>query len=303
MTAALLPALGVVFSLVVLRYTWRGAQRSAARARVVDSLSQGGRPKPRVQLRARWQQPPLWLATQVDELEAPFRADAAWRWWRGLLVTALLIGLFVGGVVLAVLGAALVAGAPIAAATLLRSRQAATYDSNLADALDAMARGARSGASLTAALAEAPAAVRGPVATDLHRVVASIDRGQQLANALSEWVARRPRTSVRLTVGALVLAAESGGAPARVIEEVAGAVRARLQVEGEARALAAQARLSALVVGLAPIAFLALTSVTDARSAHTLFGTPVGVACLAAGLTLDAIGAAWMHRISESVAG
>nr|MBA2609187.1 type II secretion system F family protein [Actinomycetota bacterium] len=172
----------------------------------------------------------------------------------------------------------------------------------LASALDALARGLRSGASLVAAVSEAGDAVRGAVAVDLQRVGASIERGQPLTAALGEWADRRQRASVRLAVGALVLAAESGGAPARVIEEVAGSLRTRLQVEGEARALAAQARLSAVVVGLAPIAFLGLTSITDRRNAEMLFGTPIGVMCLVIGLGLDAVGAAWMHRISESVA-
>ncbi len=302
MTAGLAVAVGVgvVVGAGAMRAAWRRAQRHATTARLVNHLAHG-RTGPRRRLRAYVSEPPRWLVAQLDELESPLRVDVAWRWWRALLVASFTVGAIADGVVVALLGAAVVAALPIGAAAVVRSRQAAAYDATLAATLDALARGARSGASLNSALGEAAAAVRGAVALDVQRVASSIDRGQQLAPALHQWVNRRPRPSVRLAVGALVLAAESGGPPARVIEEVAGALRTQLQVEGEARSLAAQARLSALVVGLAPIAFIGLTSVTDARSAHMLFGTPVGVSCLAVGLALDALGAVWMHRISESV--
>ena len=117
-----------------------------------------------------------------------------------------------------------------------------------------------------------------------------------------DWRDARDKPSVRLTVGALVLATQTGGPPARVIEDVASAIRSRQQVAREAHALAAQARLSALVVGVAPLGFMVITCLTDPRNAHVLFGTPVGITCVVAGLGLDALGAMWMHRMSKSVA-
>jgi tight adherence protein B len=253
--------------------------------------------------RTIWTEPPSWLVRDIEELEVPVRAQDAWRWFRAAVVSGAVVGQLLAGPVLAVIVVAIIGSAPFGVAALWRSRQVAAFDATLATALDAMARGVRSGGSLAAAIGEAAPAVRGGVARDVRRVTSSVERGQPLRHALLDWSERRPRPSVRLAVGALVLAAESGGPPARVIEEVAGALRARLQVEGEARALAAQARLSALVVGLAPIGFVALTSATDSRNAHTLFATPVGVSCLVAGLFLDVVGAVWMHRISESVLG
>ncbi len=186
-------------------------------------------------------------------------------------------------------------------AAALRGRNDAAYDVKLASALDALGRSVRSGASLPHAVAEASTSVRGGVAGDLARVAASAARGQPFADALSEWRSGRDRPSVRLSVGALALATQTGGPPARVIEEVAAAIRVRQQVAGEAHALAAQARLSAVVVGLSPLGFMAVMFITDPRTIRTLFATPIGLTCLAAGLTLDAIGAAWMHRMSNSV--
>jgi tight adherence protein B len=202
-----------------------------------------------------------------------------------------------------VLALAGLVSAPRVVAIVQRSREDAAYDATLAVALDAVARGVRSGGSLAQAVGEAVTAVRGPVAADLSRVATSVARGRAFADALGDWRDQRGRPAVRLAAGALVLATQTGGPPARVIEDVASAIRARQQVEREAHALAAQARLSAVVVGLAPVGFMTVMCLTDARNAHVLFGTPIGIACVATGITLDAIGAHWMHRMSKAVLG
>jgi tight adherence protein B len=68
-------------------------------------------------------------------------------------------------------------------------------------------------------------------------------------------------------------------------------------VIAEAHALSAQARLSAVVVGSAPIAYLAWSVLVDPASLHSLVATPVGQVCLAIGLALELVGAWWMRRI------
>ena len=88
-----------------------------------------------------------------------------------------------------------------------------------------------------------------------------------LASALDGWAERRPLPSVRLGVAALALAAETGGASARAVDGVAETIRGRLAVGAEVRALSAQARLSALVIVLAPLAFSALAVASDGGTA------------------------------------
>ena len=222
------------------------------------------------------------------------------RWWARLGVVTTLGAVAVGGVGLgSLLGLAAACG-PVFVLRLLAGRAEAGYDTALATAVDGAARSVRSGASLQTAVGEAAVAVTGAVSSDLRRVAAVTQRGVSLVEALEQWVARRPRRSVRLAAGALALAVESGGAPGRILDDVATALRQRHQTEREAHALAAQARLSAVVVGVAPLAFTVIACVADPGHARVLFATPLGLSCLAAGLALDAVGATWMHRISRS---
>jgi tight adherence protein B len=107
---------------------------------------------------------------------------------------------------------------------------------------------------------------------------------------------------VRLAVAALSLGAETGGASAQAIDGVTATIRTNLAIAGEVRALSSQARLSALVIALAPIAFSFLAFTTDGTTASFLLGTPLGLVCVVLGLGLDAVGWFWMRRLTAAVA-
>jgi len=169
------------------------------------------------------------------------------------------------------------------------------YADGLPSLLDDVARAVRSGSSLAQACAEA-AAGSDAVRVELAAVVARADRGLPLATALGHWSRHHPSTDVRLAGAALSLAASAGGAQARAVDGVASTVRERRAMAAEVRAESAQARLSAIVIGL----LWALT--TDGRTAAFLVADPIGWLCLAAGLALEALGALWMRRILKAVA-
>jgi tight adherence protein B len=105
---------------------------------------------------------------------------------------------------------------------------------------------------------------------------------------------------VRLVVGVLTVALASGGTPARAVDGVASTLRERAEVDRELQALATQARTSAVVVTLAPLAFGLLGVLGDQRTAAFLLRTPTGLVCLTVGVVLDGFGAWWMTRIAAS---
>jgi tight adherence protein B len=181
----------------------------------------------------------------------------------------------------------------------LDARAAAKAEASLPAVLEEIARGLRTGASLRQAIIEAAPSVSGLLADELGAVIAVLGRGEPLVDALEQWAASAARTGVGLAVAALCLGAETGGAQARAVDGVAATLRERLAVVSEVRALTSQTRASMLVIALSPLVFCAFASMTDPRTASFLFRTPIGLGCLAAGLTLDVIGALWMRRLSR----
>lgn len=168
-------------------------------------------------------------------------------------------------------------------------------DRALPGLLERVAREVRSGASLPAAVAAAQAAV----ATDDRgrALVAALAHGVPLRVALVEWAGPDPSPARHLAATALVVAAETGGASAGVIDGVAETLRDRVALEREVAALSSQARASAALLVVAPVVVALLAASADPRIAAFLFASPAGWACIVVGVVLDAVGAAWMRAI------
>jgi tight adherence protein B len=243
--------------------------------------------------------PPGWLVDALADAAVPVPADVCFTVWVGLMTFGLVVGSLVVGIGPAVLFAVLGVLAPTLGLRAAAGRSGAKVDLALPLVLESVARSLRSGAALLPALREAAVDVPSPLGGDLDTVVTEVDRGMPLVASLDEWGDRRPRASVRLAVAALAMAADAGGASAAAVDGVAATLRANVSAAGEVRALASQARYSASVIALAPLAFAVLAAGTDSHSVEFMLRTPLGVACLTAGLGLDAAGAWWMHRITS----
>jgi tight adherence protein B len=275
---------------------------AAWRRRVVVRRLAGGAGDRRADRRRRERSlpaPPARVASAL--LDAGFDGDPAvpWSAWLAAVGAAAATGMLAGSPGFAVLGAAALAVGAAAGLRTRRGRGDATVERALPAALEAVARGLRSGASLTQALDEAANAAQGSLGAELRRVTREAGHGAGLVDALEQLAVRRPLPGVRLAVAALCLGVETGGAQARAVDGVAVTIRERLAVAAEVQALSSQSRMSALVIGLAPLAFGAFAAATDPRHAEFLFRTPLGLAFVTTGLVLDGLGWLWMQRLTR----
>ncbi len=172
--------------------------------------------------------------------------------------------------------------------------QSRRVDAALPGVLDELVRSLQSGATLTGALCEASAG-GGPLGSDLESVASDLEAGAPVGTALERWRSRRPGTRVGLVVAAVDMATMAGGELSRLLGSLAEALRDEQAVADEARALATQARASAAVVALAPLAFAVLTS--PFRSTGFI-GSGSGLLIVVVGLSLDAVGLWWMWRLT-----
>ncbi len=183
-------------------------------------------------------------------------------WVIGVL-GALMAGLAVapGMAVPAALGAVLAGPAGL---WFARARREQRFVVALPGALEQVASELRGGGTVAGAvgrLAEGDAVV----SPDFRRIHTRTQIGLSLHDALSGWPTEHDAPGVRAAAGALAVAAALGGRAADAIDGLATSLRHRLDAAAEARALSSQARLSAVVVGAAPIGYLAFSSVVDQR--------------------------------------
>jgi tight adherence protein B len=210
------------------------------------------------------------------------------------------LGALTGGVVLGVVAGGGVAVAALLARALVRGRQDRLLVAGLPAALDAVARTAAAGAPLLTGLREAARMSSGHLASDLAAVVTRTELGEPLRAGLDRWARLRPLPEVRIVASALLLASGSGGSIAAAAQRLSMTLRER----GESRRLvvaqAAQARASATVVGLAPVAVVGAMTMADSAAADVLFGTSLGLVCLVLGLGMDALAVWWMASMIRS---
>jgi tight adherence protein B len=276
MTPLLLPIAVLLYVAIAWSFRgWASAQR--VRSRIADTLGPDG---PADAAAERW-------ATPVPPVAVV--AAAA-----GTAVAALVVGPAV--LALAVCGLAVT---PALARRHRHTRRLAQRRGQLPPALEELAVALRSGSSLPVALGEAGRATSDPLGPELEALALGAGRGQSMATVLDDWTRRHDDTGTRLAATALILANAVGVASARAVHGVAATLRERLELSAERRALASQARTSAVVLSAAPLLFALLLGVSDGAAGRFLLQSRAGWACLAAGLGLDALGAWWMARLTR----
>jgi tight adherence protein B len=235
------------------------------------------------------------IATRLVRADLDVTPETAVRWWCvGIVAAAWAAVVLTPSLVVPALLAGLVGG-PAFVATRAggadrRARAA------VPDVLDGVVAHVRAGSTVTEAV-HSLAARPGPLAADLHRLSARLRLGAPLTEALGLWADERPVPGVRAAAGALTLVTSVGGSAAGPLEGLAASLRADTAAAGEARALSAQARVSAVVVGLAPLAYLAFSTMADPASSRVLVATTPGRVCLALGIGLEAAAAWWMRAL------
>ncbi len=156
---------------------------------------------------------------------------------------------------------------------------------------DALARVVRGGSTLAGAICnvEPPAGCR-PVS---DQITLALDRGRGLGEALA---VQSPSSHLTLALSVMRACATNGGPPAEPLDRAAATLRARANASAERRAQSAQARMSAVVMTVLPVAMLALLLVTSASSRHAAT-SPAGLIAIVSGGCLNAAGWRWMRRI------
>jgi tight adherence protein B len=251
--------------------------------------------------RSRWRVPARLRAPLLDGLrdaDVPWTPEQAVEHWA---IGAIAVVVLAGAVApLFVIPAVLTVGAagPVAL-VLTRGRRERAFAAGLPVALEQVAAELRGGGTVANAV-ERLAGTTGPVAGDLHRVHVRTQLGLPLADALAGWPSEHDAPGVRAAAGALSVATTMGGRAADAVDGLAASLRHRLDAIAEAHSLSAQARLSAVVVGAAPLGYLAFSTLVDPASVTALVDTGVGRVCLVVGLGLEALAAFWIRRIVRS---
>jgi tight adherence protein B len=156
------------------------------------------------------------------------------------VMLALLAGIFFG------------VGGPYFIIGKLIKRRITKFNSNFPDAIELMVRGLRSGLPITETLGIVAQEISGPVGIEFRAVADKMKIGRTMEVALQETADRLGTAEFQFFVITLAIQRETGGNLAETLSNLADVLRKRAQMKLKIRAMSAESKASAYIVGSLP---------------------------------------------------
>ncbi len=176
-----------------------------------------------------------------------------------------------------------------------RTRQ---FNDQLGDTLTLLSNALKAGYSFPQAMATISRSADPPIADEFSRATREIQLGVSTDEALNHMVARVNSEDFDLMVTAVQVQRIVGGNLAEILDTIAYTIRERIRIKGEIRTLTAQARASAYIIAVLPIAVAFLLSLISPGYFGPMLRFPgPGPFMLGIGLVMIVVGFGILMRI------
>jgi len=165
-------------------------------------------------------------------------------------------------------------------ARLTKRRQTKFID-EFANAIDVIVRGVKSGLPLPECLAIIARESPQPVAGEFTDLVEQQRVGVPLGEAFERMMTRMPLPEVRFFAIVIAIQAQAGGNLSEALGNLSGVLRDRKRLQAKVRALSAEAKASAAVLGALPFIVMILVYITTPAYISLLWTTRFGQFLLA----------------------
>jgi tight adherence protein B len=177
------------------------------------------------------------------------------------------------------------------------ARQVRKFNSQLEEMLTMVSNSLRAGFGLLQALDMAAEQTQPPMSTELRRLLRDTRMGASIEEALESLGERIGSYDLDVVVTAILIQRSVGSNLSEVLDKVAHTIRERVRIKGEINTLTAQKKLSGMIIGLMPPAFVIMMLAISFDYMSALFTDPMGRFLLAVAIVLDIIGILVIRRI------
>jgi tight adherence protein B len=170
-------------------------------------------------------------------------------------VVAFVAGMIVRGSVLQALAIALFCGLvlPFLVLRFLRSRRQKAFGAQFPDGLDMIVRSLRAGHPVPVAISMVAREMRDPIGSEFGIIADEITYGADLESGLRNLYFRVGQDDLPLFVTAVAIQGTTGGNLGEILQNLSTVIRERFKMRRKIRALAAEARASAIILSSLPI--------------------------------------------------
>jgi tight adherence protein B len=212
-----------------------------------------------------------------------------------------LVGLFIGGPVIALLAATTVCVAVWYYVRRTRAKRQAAFADQLPDVLQLVTTALRSGYGITQALDSVAEEAEEPARSEFAHVLVESRLGRELSDAMRALAQRMESKDLEWVVSAIDINRETGGNLSEVLNGVSTTVRERQRMARHVRTLTAEGRLSARILTALPF-LMALFQWRTNPENFALLTHGVGLAALITAGVFLVIGTVWVRKIVNSIA-
>lgn len=171
-------------------------------------------------------------------------------------------------------------------------------EEQLPEALEVMCISLRAGHSLQQTIRLTAGELQVPLGDELRHVAEEAELGRPIDEALLAMADRvRGARSVRTFVVAVLVLRQTGGNLVEVIESIIDTMRQASAYQQKLQSMTAEGRSSALILGLLPPAFAALSFVADPQYARKLYADPMGQMLVTLAGAFYIVGILWVRRL------
>jgi tight adherence protein B len=227
----------------------------------------------------------FWIASAASGAVTAFLAY-------GLLPHSALIGLQL--VIAGFLGTF---GLPRFYVSKMITRRQKKFQAELANSIDVIVRGIKSGLPLNECLSVIASESPEPVASEFREVIDQQRVGVPLSEALDRLTIRVPLPEVKFLAIVIAIQQQSGGNLAEALSNLSGVLRDRFRMAMKVKALSAEAKSSALVLASLPPGVMLMVYMSAPDYIRPLFATKTGNFVIFAGLAWMGIGVAVMRKM------
>lgn len=181
--------------------------------------------------------------------------------------------------------------------SMLADRRRKAFGKQLDEVLQMMAGSLRAGYSLPQAVGTISQEAGKPVSQEFARVTNETRVGRPMMDSLNDVATRMRNEDFYWITQAIGINREVGGNLADVLDNVSKTIRERSQMKRQVAALAADGKLSAIILMVLPFAVSLFLFVSNPAYIMKLFTDPLGWIMLGAGVVMLSIGGFWLSKL------
>jgi tight adherence protein B len=178
-----------------------------------------------------------------------------------------------------------------------RRKRTEKFQRQLPEALDLVARALRAGHAFSGAMKMVADEMDDPIGTEFARTLNEINFGVGVPEALKNLAARASCLDLKFFVVAVVIQRETGGNLAEILENIARVIRERFKLYGRIKVLAAEGRLSAIILTALPFFVALVLLLANPEYLQILARDSIGRVLAGVGLALMGIGVVSMKKL------